>query len=389
MPLKNKIVHYLQLEAASGVVLFLTALMALLISNSPFAPFYHQFLKIPFEIHFAGYSFKEPVLFWINEGLMAIFFLSVGLELKREFIEGELSGLNKIILPAIAALGGMLIPGLIYTLINYQNPVTLKGWAIPVATDIAFALGVLSLFGHRVPLGLKLFLMTLAVFDDVGAIFIIAIFHTHALSIFSLVLVIFGICALALLNRIGVRSLFPYILLGIMLWLCVLKSGIHATVSGVVLAFLIPIKKLPKEKKAPLHRLEDKLHPWVAYFVLPLFAFANAGLSFSGLSWGTLLDPVVFGIIAGLFLGKQLGVFIFSWGLIKLKWAKLPDKTNWLALYGVALLCGIGFTMSLFLGTLAFQNEPNYLVEVRLGVLIGSVLSGIMGAMILHRVFKK
>jgi len=386
MPVKL-IREFLRLEAAGGILLVIMAVLALLCSNSGLSPYYDQFLRATIELHFGDFRFNsQPLLFWVNDGLMAVFFLFVGLELKRAFLEGELSGVGKIILPGVAALGGMVMPGLLYVAFNYQDPIAVKGWSIPIATDIAFALGVLSLFSKRVPMALKLFLMALAIFDDMGGILIIAIFYSHGFSFLYLCFSILLVIALFLCHqRFKIRRLFPYLFLGGLLWLTVLSSGIHPTVAGVVLALLIPLKKTPLEKTSPLQYLEKKLHPWVVYLILPLFAFANAGLSLQGLTWHALFDTMVLGIVLGLFVGKQIGVFLFSALIIKLGFAKLPHRSSWLELYGVSLLCGIGFTMSLFLGTLAFQSsDPIYLTEVRLGVLLGSVISGLTGAIILN-----
>lgn len=381
---------FIKHESACGILLFFAALIALIMCNSPLSVFYQNVFKLPLQIQIGQFSYGEPLLFWINEGLMAIFFLQVGLELKREFLEGELRGLSKVALPGIAALGGMLVPALIYVGINYSNPETLKGWPVPVATDIAFALGVLSLFGKRVPITLKLFLMALAIFDDVGAIIIIAIFHTKDLSFLAMFGALLIIALLCTLNALKIRSLIPYILVGFLLWLCVLKSGIHTTVSGVLLAFTIPLRKMDSEEFSPARELESALLPWVAFLVMPLFALANAGVSFTGLEASTFTSFITLGVVAGLALGKQIGVFSFTWISIRLGWVSLPKKVSWLQLYGVALLCGIGFTMSLFLGTLAFEyDDPIYLTEVRLGVLIGSIVSGIAGALILHSASNK
>jgi len=379
------ITKYLRLEATSGVVLFFFAILAIVLDNSPFAAIYQHILNVPISFDGEQGRMAKPLLFWINEGLMTIFFLLVSLELKREFLEGELSGANKIILPGVAACGGMIIPALIYLTITWQHGAAVKGWAVPVATDIAFALGVLSLFGKRVPVGLKLFLMALAIFDDVGAIIIIAVVYSHHLSYVYLTAAFIIIVGMCCLNKIKVKRLMPYLLLGFLLWMCILSSGVHATIAGVVLGLIIPLKGKNENDIQPLSYLEDKLHPWVAFFVMPLFAFANSGVSFQGLTWHILLDPVALGVITGLVIGKQLGVFSFSWLIVRMGFATYPEEVNRLALYGVALLCGIGFTMSLFLGTLAFQDElPKYLVEVRLGVLLGSTISGVIGAMILH-----
>lgn len=377
----SKIRDFLQLEAASGVVLFLTALAAMVFVNSPWRDVYFAILNIPLP--------HSPLIFWVNDGLMAIFFLLVGLELKREFLEGELSGISKIVLPGAAALGGMIVPALIYIAFNYANGTALKGWAIPVATDIAFALGVLSLFGKRIPLSLKLFLLALAVFDDLGAIVVIAVFYAHGFSWVYFLLACVVLLLLWALNKIArIAALLPYVLLGIVLWILILCSGIHASISGVLLAIMIPLRTSPKRRESPLHHLEKNLHPWVAFLILPLFAFCNAGLSFDGLSWSILGQPVVLGIAAGLFIGKQVGVLAFLWLMIKYRLAKWPESVSGLDMYGIALLCGIGFTMSLFLGTLAFQAEQAiYLTEVRLGVFLGSVLSALSGSLVLHIAF--
>jgi NhaA family Na+:H+ antiporter len=379
------IAKYLRLEAASGVVLFVFAVLAVILDNSPFSSLYQQILTSPLEIHVFNWTVAKPLLFWINEGLMTIFFLLVSLELKREFLEGELSGTHKIILPGVSALGGMIVPALIYLFMTYAHGDAVRGWAIPVATDIAFALGVLSLFGKRIPMGLKLFLMALAIFDDVGAIIIIAVAHSHHLSIISLIVASIVLVILLLLNRWGVRQLTPYLVIGFVLWLCILSSGVHATVAGVLLALMIPLQGKTKKDIQPLSHLEESLHPWVAFLVMPLFALANSGVSFEGLSWSILFDPIPLGIMAGLVIGKQLGVFSMAWLMVRIGWAKLPVDASWFSLYGIALLCGIGFTMSLFLGTLAFQNNsPMYLIEVRLGVLLGSMISGMIGAVVLN-----
>ncbi len=383
--------NFLKLEAASGIILFITATVAIILVNSPLSVVYESVLQTNFTLKAGSFELSESLLFWINEGLMTLFFLLVGLELKREFLEGELVGLSRIMLPGIGAVGGMLIPAVIFIVLNHHSSVTIKGWAIPMATDIAFALGVLSLFSRRVPIGLKLFLMALSIFDDVGAIVIIALFYSHGFSWLYFLLAVLIIFILWLFNAIlKVRILFPYLILGVVVWGCVLHSGVHASITGVILSLTIPLRQSANGNIAPLHYLEEALHPWVAYVVMPVFAFANAGLSFAGLSWASLKEPLVIGIILALFIGKQLGVFSSAWLIVKLGWAKLPEHTTWLEMYGVALICGVGFTMSLFLGTLAFQSEdPIYLTDVRLGVLIGSVLSGLMGAMILRFCFRK
>jgi NhaA family Na+:H+ antiporter len=369
-------------EALGGIILFMMAVAALIMCNSPWAAAYQTFWQVPLAINIADYDFSQPLLFWVNEGLMTLFFLLVGLELKREFLTGELKAGAQIILPAMAALGGMLVPVIIYWLINAHDAEKLVGWSIPVATDIAFALGVLSLFGKRIPPALKLFLLALAIFDDLGAILIIAFYHSAALSWWSLGLSLVMLMVLVLFNRAGVQRLSFYLLAGLMLWICVLQSGVHATVAGVLLALLIPINSTAR--RAPALRLEDSLSGWVAFFVMPLFAFANAGVSLQGITFNFLQDHIVLGVVLGLFFGKQIGVLVFSWLAIKLGWSKLPTNTSWLQLYGVAILCGIGFTMSLFLGTLAFANHSEYMMQVRIAVLIASIISGLFGALILQ-----
>ena len=362
---------FLHLESSSGIILFAMAVLAMVLMNSPLAYLLQEFI--------------DTSLFWINEGLMAIFFLLVGLELKRSYLEGDLSQVSQVALPGIAAIGGMLIPALCYVAINYDNPTTLRGWATPVATDIAAPKPLAQTW--TVPPALKLFLMALAIFDDVGAILIIAFFYTSKLSF--LLLLESGLFAftLYLLNRLEVKALLPYLVLGIGLWFSLLHSGIHPTIAGVILALTIPGDG--NSPTSPLHRLELRLHPWVAYLIMPLFALANAGFSFANIALNDMTDVVVIGIIAGLFIGKQVGVMGFASLLIRLGFAKLPDKSTWWMLYGVALLCGIGFTMSLFLGTLSFQNRANYLAEVRLGVLIGSLLSGLLGSLVLYLAFSQ
>ena len=367
--------QFLQLESSSGILLIAMAVVSVIWANSPLAFLQQQFVDV--------------FLFWINEGLMAIFFLLVGLELKRGTLEGYLSKRSQVLLPAFAALGGMIIPALLYFLINHANATTLKGWATPVATDIAFALGVLSLFGSRVSTSLKLFLLALAIFDDMGAIIIIALFYSHSLSYLLLFQALLLVLILYAFNLIKIRSLIPYLLIGVLLWITLLFSGIHPTIAGVLLAFMIPDHS-PLKGRSLLHTLEQVLHPWVAYLIIPIFVLANAGFSLRGFSFKILTDPVVFGIIAGLFIGKQVGVFGFSWVLIRMGFAKLPEQCSFLAFYGVSLLCGIGFTMSLFLGTLSFQHETHYLLaNVRFGVIIGSVLSGLLGSFVLLTAFSK
>lgn len=372
MAVKALVQRFFQLESASGVLLLMVAMLAFVWANSPIAFIYFQF--------------AESSLFWINEGLMAVFFMMVGLELKRGFVSGQFSDYSDILLPAFAAFGGMLVPALIYGFINLNDPVAIHGWATPVATDIAFAVGVLSLFSHRVPSALKLFLLSLAIFDDLGAILIIALFYTQQLVHAYLLLSAVILLLLYLLNIFAVTRLIPYLLLGGVLWFCFLKSGIHPTIAGVLLAFAIPHSN--PGKRSLLEEVERALHPWVAYLIMPLFALVNAGVSFAGIPLSILTSGVVLGIVFGLFIGKQIGVFGFSWFLIYFRRAKLPRHTSLLELYGTSLICGIGFTMSLFLGTLSFQGQGNiYLTEIRLGVVIGSILSGLVGAWVLRYAF--
>jgi Na+:H+ antiporter, NhaA family len=373
--------EFLRLEAAGGIVLGVAAALALIACNSGLIDFYRSVLILPVELRFGALQIAKPLLLWINDGLMAIFFLLVGLEIKREFLEGELSNLRQAMLPAIAAVGGMAVPALIYVLCNAGDPVALRGWAIPAATDIAFAMGVLSLLGARVPLGLKVFLLALAIFDDLGAIVIIAIFYTADLSLLSLLLAGGVLLVMLGLNRLGVTRIAPYALLGIVLWVCVLKSGVHATLAGVAMALAVPMRAPSGE--SPLKQLEHALHPWVAFLVTPLFGFANAGVSFAGMDAAALSNGVSLGIAAGLFIGKQIGVLGSVFLCVRLRLAQLPDGVGWPALYGAALLAGIGFTMSLFIGTLAWDT-PGYGTPLRIGVLAGSFLSGITGYLLLR-----
>ncbi len=381
---------FLRLESASGILLLIAAILAVLIENSPAQALYGTLLNTPVDIRIGVFEIAKPLLLWINDGLMAIFFFLIGLEIKREIIRGELSDPTQITLPIIAAAGGMIVPAVIYLFFNWGNSAALRGWAIPSATDIAFALGVLSLLGKRVPSALKLFLLTLAIADDMGAIIIIALFYTANVSIGSLLVAAAALIVLFILNRKGVLSVAPYLLVGLILWVSVLKSGVHATLAGVLLALFIPLKSSAKGVPSPLEQLEHDIHPTVAYAILPLFAFANAGVSLRGFSVYSLLAPVPLGIAAGLFIGNQLGVFSFSWIAIKLKLARLPNGVNWLQLYGVSLLCGIGFTMSLFISSLAFgRGSPGLAVDDRLGILLGSILSAIVGYFVLRFALNK
>ena len=374
---------FLKLESAGGLLLVAAAALALICSNSPLRHAYDDLLKIPVEMRFGSFALAKPLLLWINDGLMAIFFLLVGLEVKREVIEGELSTPAQIVLPVVAGLGGMVVPALIYFIFNRGNGAALNGWAIPTATDIAFALGVLSLLGKRVPVSLKIFLTAVAIADDLGAIVIIALFYTAELSIAMLFLAAVAIAVLVSLNLEKVTRIAPYVIVGVILWVFVLKSGVHATLAGVAIAFAVPLKTPDAQGVAPLHQLEHSLHPWVAFGVLPVFAFANAGVSFAGVTLTALTDPLPLGIALGLFAGKLVGVFGASAILIWLGLAKLPEGAGWLQLIGVAALCGVGFTMSLFIGSLAFDG-PGYFTPLRLGVIAGSALSGVTGYLLLR-----
>jgi len=382
--------EFLRLETAGGLVLMGATAMAMLVANLPVARYYTAFFALPMEIHIGNLGIAKPLLLWINDGLMAVFFLLIGLELKREVVEGHLSSLRRASLPAFAALGGMLAPAAIYVAFNHADPAALHGWAIPAATDIAFALGVLSLLGDRVPPGLKVLLLSVAIFDDLGAIVAIALFYSADLSMVALLVAAVLVGGLAALNRSGVTRPAAYFLLGIPLWIAVLKSGVHATLAGVVLAMFIPVRgprgeTATPESASPLHRLEHALHPWVAFGVLPIFAFANAGVSLRGLAGADLLQAVPLGILAGLFLGKQLGIMALSGAAVRLGVASLPDHVRWSHLYGAAILCGIGFTMSLFIASLAFEQGTTTTAGLeRLGILGGSLLSAFVGLAVLR-----
>ena len=379
--------RFLQMESTAGILLVLATAAALVVSNTPLISLYHGVLNLPLVVSLGDLAVAKPLLLWINDGLMAIFFMLIGLEVKREVVEGELSSFGQIILPAVAGFGGFVVPALIYIAVNWQSPDTLGGWAIPAATDIAFALGVLMVLGSRVPLSLKVFLTTIAIFDDLAAIVVIAVFYTSELSLTALLLGSAGVVALIALNRSGVKRISPYILVGIFVWLCVLKSGVHATLAGIAVALAIPIRG-NEDEPSPLRHLEHTLHPWVAYLILPIFAFANAGISFAGIGRDALVGPVSIGIAAGLFFGKQFGVFTATWVMVKFGWARLPEGASWLSIYGIALLTGIGFTMSLFIGSLAFERgEFDYLAATRVAVLVASVLSAIAGYVVLRFAF--
>ena len=369
---------FFKLEAASGLVLLISAILALIISNSNYSAFYFGYLEKYIFIGFNEIGLKLSVLHWINDALMAIFFFFVTLEIKREFLQGELSNIKQALLPIVAAVGGMVVPALIYVIVNLGDPETMNGWAIPSATDIAFSLGVLSLLGKRVPLSLKVFLTALAIIDDLGAILIIAIFYSGDLNIKYLLLMLAAFIILLIINKFNIKKFLPYLIVGIFLWDFTHNSGIHATIAGVLLAMTIPHRKKEKDFSL-LIKVEHAISPYVAFGIMPLFAFANAGVSLEGLSFSSLLDKVPLGIVLGLFVGKQLGVFVFSYISIKLKIAQMPSNTSWYNFYGVGILTGIGFTMSLFVGNLAFVENMQYMDGVKIGVLTGSLLSTLAG----------
>ena len=369
---------FFKLEAASGLVLLFAAIIALIISNSDFSDLYFSTLNKYLFIGINKFGLKLSVIHWINDALMAIFFFFVTLEIKREFLQGELSDIKQALLPIIAAVGGMVVPAMIYIIINLDDPITLNGWAIPSATDIAFSLGVLSLLGRRVPLSLKVFLTALAIIDDLGAIVIIALFYSGDLSIKYLSLMLLAFIILLLINKFSVKKILPYLIVGLLLWDFTHNSGIHATIAGVLLAMTIPHRKKENDFSL-LIKVEHAISPYVAFGIMPLFAFANAGVSFEGLSLSSLFDKVPLGIVLGLFVGKQLGVFLFSYLAIIFKIAKMPNNSNWYNLYGVGILTGIGFTMSLFVGNLAFVENIEYMDGVKIGVLTGSLLSTLAG----------
>ncbi len=375
---------FLQQDYAIGILLFVAAALAMLCANTPFAVYYDLLLSTPVRFMIGPLDIHKPLLLWINDGLMAIFFLLIGLEVKQEVLDGELSSPAQVMLPGIGAIGGMLVPALIYVAFNYTDPIAIKGWAIPAATDIAFAVGILALLGKRVPASLKIFLLALAIIDDLGAIVIIALFYTEDLSLGSIGIGAALLAVLALFNYRGVSKTSPYLFVGALLWVCVLKSGVHATLAGVLLAFTIPLKTFDRQGRSPLKALQHQLHSKVNYLILPIFAFANAGLELNAEQIRSLADPIPLGIVAGLFLGKQIGIFSFCWLAIKSGLAKLPNGAGWLHMYGLSILCGIGFTMSLFIASLAFVGVPtSYLVSDRIGVLTGSILSAALGFAIL------
>lgn len=381
--------EFLKLESSAGILLVVSTIAALLVSNSPLQGLYQAFLDVPLYVGLGSLAVDKPLLLWINDGLMAIFFFLIGLEVKREILDGQLSSRDQLILPAFGAVGGFLLPAGVYAWFNMGNPETINGWAIPAATDIAFALGVLTLLGNRVPLALKMFLTSIAIFDDIGAILVIAVFYTDDLSLFALIAGAVGVVGLGVANRFGVTRTAVYVVVGIVVWVCVLKSGVHATLAGFAVACTIPMKSADASY-SPLKSLEHGLHPWVAYLILPVFAFANAGVSFAGISSEAMTGPVTLGIALGLFFGKQVGVFLSVWLAVVLRIARLPAGASWASVYGVALMTGIGFTMSLFIGSLAFERgDFDQLAATRVGVLAGSLASAVFGFLLLSRSLKE
>ena len=390
--MKSTIQDFLKLESASGILLMIAALLALIVANSPLDQYYSIFLNVPVEFRVGELEIAKPLLWWVNDGLMAIFFFMIGLELKREIMEGELNRAANVLLPAIGAVGGVLVPVAIFSFLNWGDADAMKGWAIPAATDIAFALGLLMLLGSRVPPALKVFLVSLAIFDDLAAIVIIALFYTSELSTRALLTTLVCLIVLAIMKKRGVSSVSPYLWVGLIMWVSVLKSGVHATLAGVALAGFIPLSVADQPGRSPLRELEHDLHTLVAFAILPIFAFVNAGISFRGVALSDLVHPVPLGIAAGLFVGKQLGIFGFCWLAIKSGMARMPAGANWGSLYGVSILCGVGFTMSLFVGSLAFESTASDVREMydeRLGILLGSAVSGVIGYALLSKALPK
>jgi NhaA family Na+:H+ antiporter len=382
----HQLIDFIKKDSFPGIVLIAVTLLALFFKNSFLSTYYSDFLNIPVEVKFGSLHIAKPLMLWVSDGLMAIFFLVVGLEIKREVLQGHLSSISQITLPAIGALGGMIVPALIFVSFNYKDSFAMQGWAIPTATDIAFALGILSLLGNRIPTSLKVFLMALAIIDDLGAIIIIALFYTQELSHLSIAIAFASLVVLFMMNKLGVVRKTAYLLVGLVLWVSVLKSGVHATLAGVTLAFFIPLSA--KDKKghdiSPAKELEHELHYWVSFLILPLFAFVNAGVDLRDISIAQMTHSVPLGIMFGLFFGKQIGVFLFSWIAVKLNLAKLPKDSNYLSFYGVSVLTGIGFTMSLFVDSLAYNESDIFSSTDKLAILIGSFLSGIIGYIILR-----
>ena len=389
--MKQKVSEFLKKDSAGGILLITATIFALILVNSPLENIYHMFLHLHLSISIGDFILDKSFLHWINDGLMAIFFLVVGLEVKREIIDGNLSSIREISLPAIAAIGGMLVPALFYLYFNSGDEVAMRGWAIPTATDIAFALGILSLLGNRVPLSLKIFLMALAIIDDLGAIVIIALFYTSEISMLSTYVALISLTILIIFNILGYSRKSLYFVVGLVLWISVLKSGVHATLAGVALAFTIPFKAKDEKGQifSPIKEIEHGLHPWITFFILPLFAFVNAGVDLRVIELNQMTNSVPLGIIAGLFLGKQIGVFGFSFIAIKLKIASLPKDSSWLMLYGVSILTGIGFTMSLFITSLAFTDDALFAYTDKLAIIVATLLSSVIGYLVLKMAISK
>ena len=389
---ENKLVQqwkqFIQTDASSGIILVLAALLALIMANSLFSTHYNAFLEFPVSVTLGTFAISKPLVLWVNDGLMALFFFVVGLEIKRELFYGQLSSPDQVVLPFLAAVAGIVFPALIYVAFNYQDAVAMNGWAIPSATDIAFALGIFILFGKHLPPSLKLFLLSVAIIDDIGAVIIIAIFYSQELATNSLIVASIGLVVLFIFNRLKLENKTPFILVSIIVWAAVLKSGVHATLAGFAVAWFIPIAR--DKAKSMSFQIEHSLHAWIAFFVLPLFAFANAGVGLTNANLDELVTPVSIGIIGGLFIGKQFGIFIACYVAVKLKLCQLPKDATWTQLYGVCLLCGVGFTMSLFIGSLAFEEQGlAYQTQVKVGVLVGSLVSAVAGAYLLRKSSKK
>lgn len=382
--MKDNIRQFFNHDAAGGILLVFAAFIAMVMANTPLVSFYNGVLDIPIVIKLGTFEIAKPLLLWVNDGLMAIFFFLIGLEIKREILDGQLRSIEQITLPAFAAVAGIAVPALFYYWFTSGDPIAVNGWAIPAATDIAFALGLFVLFGKGLPLSLKLFLLSVAIFDDIGAIVIIALFYSQDLSVVSLLISLVGLGLLALLNRFNVRYPAAYLLIGVVVWAAVLKSGVHATLAGFAIAWFIPLKVKNPDGNPMLPHMEHALHPWVSFLVLPIFALANAGVQIVGATMADLFNPITLGIAAGLFVGKQVGIFGICWLVVKSGLAKMPKDATWLQLYGVTLLCGVGFTMSLFIGSLAFEGQgADYQLSVKVGVLMGSILSAVLAAVIL------
>ncbi len=379
---------FIQLESAGGIILVFVLILAIIIANSPLDTVYNNIVHMPIQIRIGALNIHKPILLWVNDGLMAIFFMLLAMEIKREILDGELSKPSQLSLPVVAAIGGIVVPAGVYLFFNAHNPDTVRGWPIPTTTDIAFTLGVVAILGKRVPQGLKVFLVALSIVDDILAVAIIAVFYTGSLSIVTLMLALAGVIALVIFNLMGVKRVAPYVLVGVLIWVCVLKSGVHATLAGVVVGLCIPYNGSSDRGHSTLRHLEETLHPWVAYFILPFFVFCNGGIALTGIKFSTLITPVPLGILLGLFVGKVVGVFLFSSVLIKAKLSKLPENSNWWQLVGICALTGIGFTMSLFLSSLAFLNTP-YEELAKQGIIFGSLLSAALGIGILLLAYKK